>query len=81
MEQNNIEFKNLKVTNGAELEEYFEDTEKAYSFLKDLTFDIKYIGTEIGKGYKYITTIYKNGKKANFEYFEGSVFIIVIYES
>lgn len=74
MEQNNIEFKNLKVTNGAELEEYFEDTEKAYSILKDLTFDIKYIGTEIGKGYKYITTIYKNGKKADFEYFEGSAF-------
>lgn len=81
MEQNNIEFKNLKVTNGAELEEYFEDTEKAYSILKDLTFDIKYIGTEIGKGYKYITTIYKNGKKADFEYFEGSAFDMLDLEN
>lgn len=72
--EKNIEFKNLKVTNGAELENYFEDTEKVYDILKDLTFSIKYIGTEIGKGYKYITTIYKNGKKADFEYFEGSAF-------
>lgn len=72
MEQNNIEFKNLKVTNGAELENYFEDTEKVYDILKDLTFSIKYIGTEIAKGYKYIVTIYKNERKADFEYFEGT---------
>ena len=72
MEQNNIEFKNLKVTNGAELENYFEDTEKVYDILKGLTFSIKYIGTEIAKGYKYIVTIYKNEKKADFEYFEGT---------
>ena len=70
--EKNIEFENLKVTNGAELENYFEDTEKVYDILKDLTFSIKYIGTEIAKGYKYIVTIYKNEKKADFEYFEGT---------
>ena len=69
--EKNIEFENLKVTNGAELENYFEDTEKVYDILKDLTFSIKYIGTEIAKGYKYIVTIYKNEKKVDFEYFEG----------
>lgn len=69
--EKNIEFENLKVTNGAELENYFEDTEKVYDILKNLTFSIKYIGTEIAKGYKYIVTIYKNEKKADFEYFEG----------
>ena len=81
MEQNNIEFKNLKVTNGAELENYFEDTEKVYDILKDLTFSIKYIGTEIAKGYKYIVTIYKNEKKADFEYFEGSAFDMLDLEN
>lgn len=79
--EKNIEFENLKVTNGAELENYFEDTEKVYDILKDLTFSIKYIGTEIAKGYKYIVTIYKNEKKADFEYFEGSAFDMLDLEN
>ena len=79
--EKNIEFENLKVTNGAELENYFEDTEKVYDILKDLTFSIRYIGTEIAKGYKYIVTIYKNEKKADFEYFEGSAFDMLDLEN